>query len=66
MDKLFEKLTKGEVPSWLEVFAALNEVSDIDWRKLEELQLTLSEAIESGQVPKYPKCSQGEGCAFCA
>ncbi len=65
MDKLFKMLERGEMPSFLEVLQALNEVSDIDWDRVEASQLPFPEVLTACRVSKHPCPDSGQSCQAC-
>ena len=65
MDELFKKLARGEMPDFLEVLAALNDVSDIDWNAIEASQLSIRDVLKAYRVSKHPTFRSGEFCDTC-
>lgn len=65
MDELFKILARSEMPNFLQVLAALNDISDIDWNRLESQLLSDRAAFEARRVPKYPLFDCSEFCESC-
>jgi len=65
MDELFKKLARGEMPDFLEVLAALNDVSDIDWDAIEASQLSIRDVFETKCIPKDGVFGSGVFCESC-
>lgn len=65
MDKLFKMMERGETPTFIEVLAALNEVSDIDWDRVEASLLTFPDVLTTCKVSNTPKTCDSESCAVC-
>lgn len=66
MDKLMKMLERGEVPNFLEVLAALNDISDVDWSRVEALQLSIRDDFEGCRIPKHPQIQPSEFCESCS
>lgn len=65
MDKLFKILERGEMPDFLEVLQALNDISDIDWDAIEASQLAILDVLKGKGIPKYPAFCPSEFCDVC-
>lgn len=65
MEKLFEILARGEMPDFLQVLQALNDISDIDWNGVEASQLSMRDAFKGKGIAKYPISCPGEFCESC-
>ncbi len=65
MDKLIKMLAASKMPNFLEVMAALDEISDVDWNRLEGVLLDSRKAFEASKVPKHPLFDCGEFCEIC-
>lgn len=66
MEKLFEILAQGEMPDFFQVLEALNEISDIDWDRVEQSQLTITDVLSKGSVPNYPILACSQFCESCS
>lgn len=65
MDKLFKILSRGEMPDFLQVLEALNEISDIDWDRVEHNQHSITDVLSTGRVPNYPVLACSPFCESC-
>jgi len=65
MEKLFEMLERGEMPSFLEVLTALDDISDIDWEAIEASQLSIRDVFEGHRVVEDPLFRSGQFCESC-
>jgi hypothetical protein len=65
MDKLFKMLERGEMPDFLEVLSALNDISDLDWQALEHSSLPLRQGIKTCRIPEHPQNRDSGRCELC-
>lgn len=65
MEKLFEMLARGEMPDFFQVLEALNDISDIDWDRVEASQLSITDVFKGKGIAKYPISCQPAGCDVC-
>lgn len=65
MDELMKMLARSEMPNFLQVMAALNDISDVDWNRLENSLLSGRAKFEASRTPKYPLFDCGEFCESC-
>jgi len=65
MEKLMELLSSGEMPNFLEVLQALNDISDIDWEAQEGIPHRHRGVQNKDLDPNYP-CFRSRGfCELC-
>lgn len=65
MEKLMIILAKGEIPDFSQMMEALNDISDIDWDRLEASQMTITDVLKTGGIPKYPQIRCSQFCESC-
>ena len=65
MDKLFKMMERGEMPTFADVLGALNDVSDIDWDKVEASELTFPDVLSICRTTNTPKTCDSEFCEVC-
>lgn len=65
MDKLFKMLERGEMPDFAQMLQALNDVSDVDWHRVESLQLSIEDDFEACRLPEAPCQQNSPFCETC-
>lgn len=65
MEKLFEMLERGEMPNFAQMLQAINDISDIDWDRVEASQLPFPASLDPGRVPNYLFLACREFCTSC-
>jgi len=65
MDELFLILSRGEMPDFIQVLQALSEISDINWDRAEDEQLSIRDVLKAHRVPNTPHFQHGEFCDVC-
>ncbi len=65
MNKLLEMLARGQMPDFAQMMEALNDISDVDWGRVETLQLSMRDDFEGCRIPEHPQNQPSEFCESC-
>lgn len=65
MEKLFKILAQGKMPDFSQMMEALNDISDVDWNRLEASQLSIRDVFKTKCIPKGGVFGSGQFCESC-